>query len=306
MLTRRYFIRVIGDHRGRSWSGPVVACSRRGSRRREDEDPDLHFPARRGRRPEHRRSVFREALLRPPADALLCPLPGKQNGAIDLDGRFGLHPQLQQLKPLWDSGQLAIVHAAGSPEGNRSHFEAQDQMESGTPGRTMEDGWLNRALPACHAFHLSDSCRCDGSEDAAHSSRQPRRNSRQRSSAVSGAQSGRRVDSREHVRVHAGRADECARQRNFRCDQDDRIDQSNALHAGQWRSVPGRVWKCAARRSPGSSRPMRVSKRPLLKSAGGIITATKTVNYRGFSSSSAIRWLRLLATWAIGWRTSLL
>jgi uncharacterized protein (DUF1501 family) len=72
--------------------------------------------------------------------------PGRPNGAIDLDGRFALHPQLQTLRPFWDSGQLAIVHAAGSPDGNRSHFEAQDQMESGTPGRTMEDGWLNRAL----------------------------------------------------------------------------------------------------------------------------------------------------------------
>ena len=85
--------------------------------------------------------------------SIAVPSPGKQNGVIDLDGRFGLHPQLQALKPFWDSGQLAIVHAAGSPEGNRSHFEAQDQMESGTPGRTMEDGWLNRALqPATPPF----------------------------------------------------------------------------------------------------------------------------------------------------------
>jgi len=72
--------------------------------------------------------------------------PGKPNGAIDLDGRFGLHPSLQQLKPLWDSGQLALIHAAGSPDPNRSHFEAQDQMESGTPGKTTEDGWLSRVL----------------------------------------------------------------------------------------------------------------------------------------------------------------
>jgi len=72
--------------------------------------------------------------------------PGKDNGAIDLDGRFGLHPSLQSLKPLWDAGQLAVVHAAGSPDGNRSHFEAQDSMESGTPGRITEDGWLNRTL----------------------------------------------------------------------------------------------------------------------------------------------------------------
>jgi len=73
--------------------------------------------------------------------------PGKPNGGIDLDGRFALHPSLGQLKPLWDSGQLAIVHAAGSPDPSRSHFDAQDYMESGTPGRTSSDGWLNRALP---------------------------------------------------------------------------------------------------------------------------------------------------------------
>jgi uncharacterized protein (DUF1501 family) len=81
--------------------------------------------------------------LRP---TIAIPRPGKENGALDLDGRFGLHPSLQSVKPLWDSGQLGIIHAAGSPDGNRSHFEAQDAMESGTPGRTTEDGWLNRAL----------------------------------------------------------------------------------------------------------------------------------------------------------------
>jgi uncharacterized protein (DUF1501 family) len=73
--------------------------------------------------------------------------PGKNNGAIDLDGRFGLHPSLQPLKALWDTHQLAIVEAAGSPDPNRSHFEAQDYMESGSPGKITEDGWLNRALP---------------------------------------------------------------------------------------------------------------------------------------------------------------
>jgi len=82
--------------------------------------------------------------LRP---SIAVPVPGKPNGAIDLDGRFGLHPSLQQLKPLWDSGQLAIIHAAGSPDPTRSHFDAQDYMESGTPGRSSSDGWLNRALP---------------------------------------------------------------------------------------------------------------------------------------------------------------
>jgi uncharacterized protein (DUF1501 family) len=78
---------------------------------------------------------------------IAVPQPGKPNGAIDLDGRFGLHPNLQPLKPLWDAGHLAIVEATGSPDPTRSHFDAQDFMESGTPGRLTEDGWLNRALP---------------------------------------------------------------------------------------------------------------------------------------------------------------
>ena len=87
----------------------------------------------------------REHELRP--RRLLLPEPGQNNGAIDLDGRFGLHPSLEPLKPFWDSGQLAIVEATGSPDPTRSHFDAQDFMECGTPGRMSEDGWLNRALP---------------------------------------------------------------------------------------------------------------------------------------------------------------
>jgi uncharacterized protein (DUF1501 family) len=68
--------------------------------------------------------------------------------AIDLDGFFGLHPALAPLKPLWGSRQLAVIHAAGSPDPTRSHFDAQDYMESGTPGlKATEGGWLNRALP---------------------------------------------------------------------------------------------------------------------------------------------------------------
>ena len=68
---------------------------------------------------------------------------------LDLDGFFGLHPAMASLKPLWDQKHLAIVHAAGSPDMTRSHFDAQDYMESGTPGvKATEDGWLNRALQA--------------------------------------------------------------------------------------------------------------------------------------------------------------
>jgi uncharacterized protein (DUF1501 family) len=80
-------------------------------------------------------------------------IPQKQ--VIDLDGFFGLHPSLAAFKPLYDQGQLAIVHACGSPDMSRSHFDAQDYMESGTPGvKSTEDGWLNRALQA------EDACEC--------------------------------------------------------------------------------------------------------------------------------------------------
>lgn len=64
---------------------------------------------------------------------------------IDLDGHFGLHPALAALKPLWDGKMLAAVHAVGSPDATRSHFDAQDYMETGTPGaKATPDGWLNR------------------------------------------------------------------------------------------------------------------------------------------------------------------
>ena len=70
-----------------------------------------------------------------------------RNAVIDLDGFFGLHPSLAPFQPLWKQRHLAIVHAAGSPDPTRSHFDAQDFMESGTPGmKATEDGWLNRAL----------------------------------------------------------------------------------------------------------------------------------------------------------------
>jgi uncharacterized protein (DUF1501 family) len=70
-----------------------------------------------------------------------------RNAVLDLDGFFGLHPAMASFQPLWKQHHLAIVHAAGSPDPTRSHFDAQDFMESGTPGvKATEDGWLNRAL----------------------------------------------------------------------------------------------------------------------------------------------------------------
>jgi uncharacterized protein (DUF1501 family) len=72
-----------------------------------------------------------------------------QQKVLDLDGFFGLHPALASFQPLYAQGHLAIVHATGSPDGTRSHFDAQDYMESGTPGlKSTRDGWLNRAMQA--------------------------------------------------------------------------------------------------------------------------------------------------------------
>src|SRR5256885_4033073 len=73
------------------------------------------------------------------------------DAALDLDGFFGLNPRLAALKPLWDRRDLAIVHACGSPDSTRSHFDAQDYMETATPGvKSTQDGWLNRYLQARH------------------------------------------------------------------------------------------------------------------------------------------------------------
>lgn len=84
--------------------------------------------------------------LRP---SISIPKPGATDGAIDLDGFFGLHPSLSPFKHLFDSQRLAIIHASGSPNSTRSHFDAQDYMESGTPGvKSTSDGWLNRYLQA--------------------------------------------------------------------------------------------------------------------------------------------------------------
>jgi uncharacterized protein (DUF1501 family) len=90
-----------------------------------------------------------------PSIAIPRPNAG-ENAAIDLDGFFGFNPRLQPLKPLWDSRQLAIVHACGSPDSTRSHFDAQDYMESATPGvKSTSDGWLNRYLQTQHAEHAT-------------------------------------------------------------------------------------------------------------------------------------------------------
>jgi uncharacterized protein (DUF1501 family) len=78
--------------------------------------------------------------------AIAEPASGESR-ALDLDGFYALHPALAPLKSVYDKGHLAIVHAAGSPDNTRSHFDAQDYMEIGTPGiKSTPDGWLNRYL----------------------------------------------------------------------------------------------------------------------------------------------------------------
>ncbi len=83
--------------------------------------------------------------------SIAVPRPRSADGALDLDGFFGFNPSLSSLKPLWDRHELAVVHACGSPDSTRSHFDAQDYMETGTPGvKSTQDGWLNRYMQARH------------------------------------------------------------------------------------------------------------------------------------------------------------
>jgi len=93
-----------------------------------------------------------------PTVAVPAPTSGAANTAINLDGFFGLHPSLASFKPLWDDGILAPVHAVGSPSNTRSHFDAQDYMESGTPdNKGTSGGWLNRYLAVkgtCDECHV--------------------------------------------------------------------------------------------------------------------------------------------------------
>jgi uncharacterized protein (DUF1501 family) len=80
-----------------------------------------------------------------PSIAIPSPKGGDVSAALDLDGHFGLHPALHDLLPLYKDGSLGIVHAVGSPDASRSHFDCQDFMESGTPGiKSTSDGWMNR------------------------------------------------------------------------------------------------------------------------------------------------------------------
>ena len=93
--------------------------------------------------------------LRP---SIAIPYPGEPEGAIDLDGFFGLHPALSDLIPFWKKKNLAFIYNCGSPDETRSHFDAQDYIESGTPGiKSTQDGWMNRLLAGLPADRLTQA-----------------------------------------------------------------------------------------------------------------------------------------------------
>lgn len=96
------------------------------------------------------------------------PRAGAEESALDLDGFFGLHPSLEPVLPFWRRGELAVVHACGSPHPTRSHFEAQDFMETAAPGvKTTRDGWLNRLLAENRCAECDGRTLAGGSAHAA-------------------------------------------------------------------------------------------------------------------------------------------
>jgi uncharacterized protein (DUF1501 family) len=147
MLTRRYFLR--GSAMAMAGAGAVPFWLGRAAATTQARRKILVAIFQRGAADGLNMVVpFAEKRYYELRPTIGIPAPKGGNGgppAIDLDGRFGLNPALQPLRALWDKNMLAIVEATGSPDPSRSHFDAQDYMESGTPG-LKGDGWLNRAL----------------------------------------------------------------------------------------------------------------------------------------------------------------
>ena len=93
--------------------------------------------------------------LRP---SIAIPYPGEPKGVIDLDGFFGLHSTLSDLVPFWRQKELSFIYNCGSPDQTRSHFDAQDYIETGTPGiKSTQDGWLNRLLAVLPTDRLTQA-----------------------------------------------------------------------------------------------------------------------------------------------------
>ncbi len=247
--------------------------------------------------------------LRP---TISIPRPdGTEQSAIDLDGHFGLHPSLHSLKPLWDKQQLAIVEAVGSPDPTRSHFDAQDYMESGTPGlKATYDGWLNRAMRAeprpspLRAVSLGPELprTLRGKNEAlAINSINDFEVKDQRLAATFESMYGTTAD----------QVSEWYRARDVRCHQDHAVDSEIALRARRMaQTIQADVSGRACSRSRASSRQMWGSKWPLQMWADGTHTSTKSArnriraSYPTCSGISAMRWPLSHKTWVTGWQIS--
>ena len=170
------------------------------------------------------RPTIGDPRARPPANN------GPNGTAIDLDGRFGLNPALQPLKALWDKQKLAIVEATGSPDPTRSHFDAQDYMESGTPGKKRRRMAESRAasgrrgdFAAARDRHGRQVCRARLRGDA-------RCDRGRRLAAVT---CGNQDTASILESMYANSADAqlgARRQRCLRRDEDDPVDEPDAVH----------------------------------------------------------------------------
>ena len=182
-------------------------------------------------------------------------LPEEQ--LVSLDGMFALHPRLAPLKPLWDQHSLAIVHAVGSPSTTRSHFDAQDYMESGTPDvKNTPDGWANRYCThaAEHAntpFARSHSGRSSRARWRAAPLARDRRPAHLRHARRAGE---RRTEADARFRgAVSGRGDWPRRVivgRELRGDQDAQGGESGRDATGQRRHTAGASWPRRCSRSP--------------------------------------------------------
>jgi len=154
MVTRRYFVRnsalaMVGVGAVPGWLARALAAGDASKRRKKTLVAIFQRGASDGLNVVVPFAEKRYYEMRP---NIAIPAPsrsaeGREDRAIDLDGFFGLHPSLAPLHPLYQSGALAIIQAVGSPDPTRSHFDAQDYMESGTPGlKATRGGWMNRAL----------------------------------------------------------------------------------------------------------------------------------------------------------------
>jgi uncharacterized protein (DUF1501 family) len=160
MLTRRYFLRgsaivMAGAGAAPLWLARTAAAAEGKKKtlvaifqRGAADALSIVAPFGEKRYKELRPTLGNQATLGLTGSNGSASVNGEAIRATDLDGKFALNPWLQPMKGLWDKKQLAIVHAVGSPDPSRSHFDAQDFMESGTPGKASADGWLNRALTA--------------------------------------------------------------------------------------------------------------------------------------------------------------